>query len=138
MVLVYIGIVLLMFFGALFYYWKKKNDLSGGDRGFVHCMFIYIQWLIGAAAFLVVMYLMWRLKFWQLFFFLGSAALVWIGRDRREKSGTVGKEGERVGWQTLKKRMRTFGFIGLALSGAAIVSKAFNLVNILFENTKQH
>ena len=87
---------------------------SGGVRGFVRYLLVFMAWLTGAAVFIAVMYPIIRIKVFLAL--LGSFGMIWFGR-----SVQVGGEDALSGWQTFKKAMYKFGFIGLFLSVGAII-----------------
>lgn len=114
-----LGSIIVVMIAIVIFYSIRKAVQSGGFRTFAQRIFVIMVWLTGAAVFLAVMYPMLRAKL--LLTFLGSALMIWIGWDRREKIASDGREGKLNGWQTFQKAMRTFGFIALALSSALYV-----------------
>jgi len=82
-------------------------------------MYVFYLWLISATVFLAVMYPMFRLRF--ILTVIGSVILIWVGWERNKKSSPDKIEINISGREIIKKALRTFGFIGLSIGGAAIL-----------------
>ena len=92
----------------------RNIEQSGGVKGFVRYVLLVLAWLTGVAVFIAVMYPVIHIKVIPAL--LGSFGMIWFGR-----SVQAGRDGVLSGWQTFKKAMYKFGFIGAFLSVGAIL-----------------